>query len=111
MAVINRIAGFADEMAAWRKHLHAHPELGLNCHKTAAFVVDRLREFGITEIETGIAESGVVAVIDGCAPQDGPVIGLRADMDALPIAEATGLDYASRVPGAMHACGHDGHTA
>ena len=111
MAVINRIAGFADEMAAWRQHLHAHPELGLNCHKTAAFVVDRLREFGITEIETGIAESGVVAVIDGRAPQGGPVIGLRADMDALPIAEATGLDYASRVPGAMHACGHDGHTA
>lgn len=110
MAVINRIAGFADEMAGWRRHLHAHPELGLDCHQTAAYVVERLQEFGITTIETGIAESGVVAVIEGCKP--GPrVIGLRADMDALPIKEATGVDYASKVPGVMHACGHDGHTA
>lgn len=110
MAVINRIAGFADEMAGWRQHLHAHPELGLDCHQTAAFVVERLKEFGITQIETGIAETGVVAVIDGRAPGS-RVIGLRADMDALPIAEATGVDYASDVPGVMHACGHDGHTA
>ena len=65
MAVINRIAGFADDMTAWRRHLHTHPELGFDCHETAAFVVDRLREFGITEIETGIATSGVVAVIEG----------------------------------------------
>ena len=111
MAVINRIAGFAEEMAAWRQHLHAHPELGRDCHNTAAFVVERLREFGITESETGIAESGVVAVIEGCVPRDGPAIGLRADMDALPIVEATGVDYASQTPGVMHACGHDGHTA
>ncbi|MEQ8292396.1 MAG: M20 aminoacylase family protein [Roseovarius sp.] len=108
MAVINRIAGFADDMTAWRRHLHTHPELGFDCHETAAFVVDRLREFGITEIETGIATSGVVAVIEGRG--EGPTIGLRADMDALPIMEATGLDYASAVPGRMHACGHDGHT-
>ncbi|MEM7597388.1 MAG: M20 aminoacylase family protein [Pseudomonadota bacterium] len=110
MAVINRIAGFADEMSGWRQHLHAHPELGLDCHQTAAFVVDRLKAFGINEIETGIAESGVVAVIEGREPGS-RVIGLRADMDALPIEEATGVDYASEVPGVMHACGHDGHTA
>ncbi|MEM7731501.1 MAG: M20 aminoacylase family protein [Pseudomonadota bacterium] len=110
MAVINRIAGFADEMAGWRRELHQRPELGLNCHETAAFVVERLREFGITQIETGIAESGVVAVIEGREP--GPrVTGLRADMDALPIEEATGAEHASQVPGVMHACGHDGHTA
>ena len=109
MPVINRIADFAPDMAAWRQHLHAHPELGLACHDTAAFVVERLRAFGITAIETGIATSGVVAVIDGQGA--GPVVGLRADMDALPIEEATGVAYASTVPGRMHACGHDGHTA
>lgn len=109
MAVINRIAGFAEEMTGWRRHLHAHPELGFECHRTAEFVVERLREFGITQIETGIATSGVVAVIDGQGA--GPTIGLRADMDALPIEEATGAIWASETPGAMHACGHDGHTA
>ncbi|WP_420394776.1 M20 aminoacylase family protein [Nioella sp.] len=108
MPVLNRIAGFAEEMTAWRRHLHAHPELGFACHKTAGFVVDRLKEFGITEIHTGIAESGVVAIIEGQG--DGPTIGLRADMDALPIEEETGLDYASENKGVMHACGHDGHT-
>jgi len=108
MAVINRIAGFADEMTGWRRHLHAHPELGLDCFDTARFVVERLREFGITRIEEGIATSGVVALIEGRG--DGPAIGLRADMDALPIEEATGAPHASTVPGRMHACGHDGHT-
>lgn len=108
MPVLNRIAGFADEMTAWRRHLHAHPELGFACHDTAAFVVDRLKEFGITEIHTGIAESGVVAILDGQG--EGPTIGLRADMDALPIEEETGLDYTSENKGVMHACGHDGHT-
>ena len=73
MAVINRIAGFSEEMTAWRRHLHAHPELGFDCHQTAAFVVERLREFGITQIETGVATSGVVAVIEGRG--DGPTIG------------------------------------
>lgn len=108
MAVINRIAGFADEMTAWRRHLHQRPELGFDCHETAAFVAERLRAFGITQIEEGIATSGLVAVIEGQG--EGPAIGLRADMDALPIPEATGLEYASTVPGKMHACGHDGHT-
>ncbi len=108
MPVINRIAGLADEMTGWRQHLHAHPELDFECHATAAFVAARLREFGITQIEQGIAQSGIVAVIEGQGP--GPTIGLRADMDALPITEATGLPYASKNPGVMHACGHDGHT-
>ncbi|MCZ0812136.1 MAG: M20 aminoacylase family protein [Pseudomonadota bacterium] len=109
MAVINRIAGFAEEMAGWRRHLHAHPELGLECHGTAAYLVARLREFGITEIEEGIAQSGVVALIEGQG--EGTTIGLRADIDALPIAETTGAPHASTVPGRMHACGHDGHSA
>ncbi len=109
MAVINRIAGFADEMTAWRRRLHARPELGFDCHQTAAFVAARLREFGIGEIAEGIATSGIVAIIEGQG--EGPTIGLRADMDALPIEEATGVPHASEIPGAMHACGHDGHTA
>ncbi|MGX0903063.1 amidohydrolase [Roseovarius sp. MBR-79] len=108
MAVINRISGFADEMTAWRRHLHAHPEIGLECHETAAFVVAKLREFGIEQIETGVAQSGVVAVIEGHGA--GPAIGLRADMDALPMADLSGTDHASTVPGRAHACGHDGHT-
>ncbi|UYV38890.1 M20 family metallopeptidase [Rhodobacteraceae bacterium D3-12] len=108
MAVINRIAGFADEMTEWRRHLHQHPELGLECHETAAFVASRLRDFGVDEIHEGIATSGIVAIINGKGP--GPVTGLRADMDALPMSEETGADWASTVPGRMHACGHDGHT-
>ncbi|WP_294221109.1 M20 aminoacylase family protein [uncultured Shimia sp.] len=108
MPVVNRIADFADEMKGWRRHLHAHPELEFNCHETAAFVVQRLKEFGVDEIHEGIATSGVVAIINGQG--DGPTIGLRADMDALPMDEITGADYASTVAGKMHACGHDGHT-
>ena len=108
MPVINRIAGFADEMQGWRRHLHQHPELGFDCHKTAAFVAERLREFGVDEIHEGIARTGLVALIHGRGK--GGVIGLRADMDALPIEEATGADHASTVAGKMHACGHDGHT-
>ena len=108
MAVINRIAGFADEMKTWRRYLHQNPELQFDCHQTAAFVADRLREFGITDIHEGIATTGLVAIIDGLS--DGPTIGLRADMDALPLQETTGLEHASLVPGKMHACGHDGHT-
>ncbi|SEO68607.1 hippurate hydrolase [Salinihabitans flavidus] len=109
MPVINRIAGFADEIKTWRRHIHAHPELGRECHETARFVVERLKEFGITEISTGWAQSGVVAVIEGQG--EGPTIGLRADMDALLMEETTGAEYASTMPGKMHACGHDGHTA
>jgi hippurate hydrolase len=106
---VNRIAAFADDMTAWRRHLHAHPELGFECHGTAAFVAERLREFGVDAIHERIATSGVVALIEGARP--GPTVGLRADMDALPIEEATGAPHASTVPGRMHACGHDGHTA
>ena len=109
MPVLNRIAGFAEEMAAWRRHIHAHPELALDCQGTAAFVVAQLRSFGVDEIHEGIATSGVVAVIEGRGA--GPVTGLRADMDALPMQEETGAPHASTVPGRMHACGHDGHTA
>ena len=108
MPIVNRIAEFAEDMKAWRRHLHQNPELGFDCYETAAFVAERLRDFGITEIYSGIAQSGLVALIHGRAP--GPVIGLRADMDALPIKEATGAAYASQIPGKMHACGHDGHT-
>ncbi len=108
MPVINRIADFSPEMTGWRRHLHAHPELRFDCHKTAAFVADKLRAFGVDEIHEGIATSGIVAIINGQGA--GRTIGLRADMDALPMDEVTGLDYASTVKGAMHACGHDGHT-
>jgi len=108
MAVINRIAGFEEQMTGWRRHLHAHPELGLDCFRTAEFVVEKLREFGVDRIETGVARSGVVAVIEG--REQGRAIGLRADMDALAMDDLTGAGHASTVPGRAHACGHDGHT-
>ena len=111
MPIRNRIAEMHDEITGWRRHLHENPELMFDVHETAAFVVERLKEFGITDITTGIGKTGVVATIKGRTDTKGRVIGLRADMDALPIIEATGLDYASKVPGKMHACGHDGHTA
>ncbi len=109
MPVLNRIGDFAAEMAEWRRWMHRHPELEFDCHQTAAFVADKLRGFGVDEVHEGIATSGVVAIIHGRG--EGPCIGLRADMDALPMDEATGADYASETPGRMHACGHDGHTA
>lgn len=108
MPPVNRIADYAQDMTAWRRWMHQNPELLFDCHKTAGFVVERLREFGITEIHENIATSGVVAIIEGQG--EGPTIGLRADMDALPIVEATGAEHASTVEGKMHACGHDGHT-
>ncbi|MCT2538450.1 M20 aminoacylase family protein [Sedimentimonas flavescens] len=108
MPVINRIAALAPEMTEWRRYLHQHPELEFDLPVTSGFVADRLREFGVDEIHEGIATSGIVALIKGRAP--GPVIGLRADMDALPIDEVTGAEHASLNPGKMHACGHDGHT-
>lgn len=111
MPVKNRLAEMHAEITKWRRHLHTHPELMYDVQETAAFVVDRLKEFGVDEITPGIGKTGVVAVIRGRADTQGRVIGLRADMDALPIVEATGLDYASTVPGKMHACGHDGHTS
>ncbi len=108
MAILNSIAGFEKDMAKWRQHLHQNPELGRECYKTAEYVSERLKEFGITEIHTGYASSGLVAIIEGKGP--GRTIGLRADMDALPITENTGLSYSSVNEGVMHACGHDGHT-
>jgi hippurate hydrolase len=111
MPIRNRLAETHAEITGWRHHLHAHPELTFDVHDTAGFVVDRLREMGVDEITTGIGRTGVVAVIRGRTDTKGRVIGLRADMDALPVTEATGLDYASTVPGRMHACGHDGHTS
>ena len=109
MPVINRIADFHDDLTAWRRDLHEHPELGFEEVRTSAIVAQRLREFGVDEVITGIAKTGVVGAIKGRQP--GGAIGLRSDMDALPIHEATGLPYASKIPGKMHACGHDGHTA
>jgi hippurate hydrolase len=111
LPIINRIAEFHAEAAAWRRDIHQHPELLYDVHRTAGLVADRLKAFAVDEVATGIGRTGVVGVIRGRGNGAGPVIGLRADMDALPIAEATGLAYASQNPGLMHACGHDGHTA
>ncbi|BFL64678.1 Metal-dependent amidase/aminoacylase/carboxypeptidase [Roseomonas mucosa] len=108
MPVLNRIAEFHDEMTAWRQDFHRHPELAYEEVRTSGIVAEKLREFGCDEVVTGIAKTGVVGVIRGQEPGDG--IGFRADMDALPILEETGLGHASTVPGKMHACGHDGHT-
>ncbi|NRB20674.1 MAG: amidohydrolase [Rhodobacteraceae bacterium] len=107
MPVVNRIADFAEDMKTWRRHLHTIPELGFDLPETSAFVAERLRAFGVDELHEGIAQTGMVAIINGQGI--GPTIGLRADMDALPIPEGTGVDYASTKPGNMHACGHDGH--
>lgn len=109
MAIINRIGEFGADMTAWRRHLHTIPELEFDCPKTAAFISERLREFDVDELHEGIAQTGIVAIINGQG--EGPTIGLRADFDALPITEMTGVDYASGHDGKMHACGHDGHTA
>src|SRR3974390_1530939 len=110
MPVVNRIADHAAEITAWRRDLHANPELLYDVHRTAASVADKLRAFGCDEVVTGVGQTGAVGVIRG-RKVGGRAIGLPADMDALPIEEATGLPYASTAPGKMHACGHDGHTA
>jgi len=111
MPVINRIADFHAEIAGWRQDFHTHPELQYDVHRTAGKVEELLKSFGADEVVTGIGRTGVVGVIRGRTNNSGRVIGLRADMDALPIAERTGKEYASANPGLMHACGHDGHTA
>jgi amidohydrolase len=114
MPIVNRVADLQPDIQAWRRDIHEHPELLYDVHRTSAFVADRLREFGCDEVATGLGRTGVVGVIKGRKPAgkgDVKVIGLRADMDALPIAEKTNLAYASKTPGVMHACGHDGHTA
>ena len=99
MPIKNRFAETHAEITAWRRHLHQHPELMFDLTETSKFVEDKLRSFGITDITTGIAQTGVVAVIEGQSNTSGRTIGLRADMDALPIMEATGLPYASKTPG------------
>jgi amidohydrolase len=111
MPVINRVADLADEIAAWRRDFHENPELLFDVHRTAGIVADKLKSFGCDEVVTGLGRTGVVGVIKGRTNNSGRVIGLRADMDALPIEEATNVPHASKVPGKMHACGHDGHTA
>jgi amidohydrolase len=110
MPIVNRIADLHSEITGWRRDIHAHPELQFDVHRTAGSVADLLKSFGCDEVVPGIGRTGVVGVIRGRKPGK-KVIGLRADMDALPLEEATGLPYKSTVPGKMHACGHDGHTA
>ncbi|MCZ4351138.1 M20 family metallopeptidase [Roseovarius aestuarii] len=111
MPIKNRFAEMLPQITEWRRDIHTHPELQFDCHRTAALVADKLRAFGCDEVVTGLGVTGVVGVIHGRSQTSGKVVGLRADMDALPILEATGVEYASQTPGKMHACGHDGHTA
>ena len=111
MPVKNRLAELHPKITEWRRDIHQHPEMLFDTQRTSAMVADKLRSFGVDEVVTGIGRTGVVAVIKGKSTSSGKTIGLRADMDALPIEEQTGLEYASKTPGAMHACGHDGHTA
>jgi amidohydrolase len=111
MPIVNRIAEFHEDVTAWRRDFHSHPEILYDVHRTAQSVADKLRSFGLDEVATGIGRTGVVGVIRGRASKSGRVIGLRADMDALPLREKTGKPYASTIDGRMHACGHDGHTA
>ena len=111
MPIVNRIADLHGEITAWRHDLHAHPELLYDVQRTAASVAEKLKAFGCDEVVPGLGRTGVVGVIHGRKGKSDKVIGLRADMDALPIEEATNLPYKSTVPGKMHACGHDGHTA
>ena len=111
MPIVNRFADFHQDITAWRRDIHQHPELMYEVHRTAAVVADKLRAFGLDEVVTGVGRTGVVGVIRGRGATNSRVVGLRADMDALPIHEATGKPYASTTVGTMHACGHDGHTA
>ncbi len=111
MAIRNRFSEWHDEIAGWRRDLHRHPELLFDTHRTSAFVADLLRQFGCDEVVTGIGRTGVVGLIHGRVRKSGRVVGLRADMDALPIHETSDVEHASQVAGRMHACGHDGHTS
>ena len=110
MPLINRAHEMQQHVAEWRRHLHENPEILYDVHETSRFVAEKLRAFGCDTVETGIGQTGVVGIIRG-RHGDGPVLGFRADMDALPIAEESGKPWASKTPGKMHACGHDGHTA
>ena len=111
MAILNRFAEMLPEITAWRRDIHEHPELLFDCERTAGVVEAKLKEFGVDEIKTGLGRTGLVGVIKGKSTASGKVIGLRADMDALPIFETSGVEYPSKTEGKMHACGHDGHTA
>ena len=111
MPVKNRFAELQKEIAEWRQDIHQYPEILFETQRTSALVKDKLIEFGCNQVIDGIGKTGVVGVINGKTNRTGKVIGLRADMDALPINEETGLEYSSKIPGAMHACGHDGHTS
>jgi amidohydrolase len=106
--IAQRADELRDDLVRWRRHLHMHPEPSMQEHQTAAFVVERLRELGLEEIEEGVGETGVVAIVRGHGER---CVALRADMDALELTEATGAEYASANEGVMHACGHDAHTA
>ncbi len=110
MPLLNRAIEMQNEVSKWRRHLHANPELMFDVHETASFVAEKLRDFGCDQVETGIGRTGVVGIIKG-RHGEGPTVGLRSDMDALPLNEVTGTPWASRTEGKMHACGHDGHTA
>jgi hippurate hydrolase len=110
MPILNRAAEMQDEVAGWRRHLHQTPELNFDVFKTADFVTEKLKAFGCDDVVTGLGKTGVVGIIRG-SQGEGATIGLRADMDALPLDEISGKPYASTIPGKMHACGHDGHTA
>ncbi|MCV0394130.1 MAG: amidohydrolase [Rhizobiaceae bacterium] len=110
MPILNRAAELQDEVAGWRRHIHENPGILYDVEHTASFVADRLREFGVDEVVEGIGRTGVVGIIKGRLGE-GPTLGMRADMDALPLNEITGKPWASKNPGKMHACGHDGHTA
>ena len=111
MPILNRMAELHDEITEWRREIHANPELMYDVHETATNVATKLHEFGCDEVVTGIGRTGVVGIIHGKSNKSGRVVGMRADMDALPIFEATNKPYKSKVEGKMHACGHDGHTA
>ena len=111
MPIVNRVAAMHEEITAWRRDIHEHPEIGFEVQRTAGIVADKLSAFGCDEVVPGIGKTGVVGVIRGRKTASAKVVGLRADMDALPILETTGVPYASKTPGKMHACGHDGHTA
>ncbi|SMC43847.1 M20 aminoacylase family protein [Rhizobium sp. RU36D] len=110
MPVLNRASEMQEEVAGWRRHLHQNPELLYDVFQTSAFVAEKLKSFGCDVVETGIGRTGVVGIIKG-NKGEGPVVGFRADMDALPIEEASGVAWASKTHGKMHACGHDGHTS
>ena len=111
MPIRNRFGEMHQDIIEWRHDFHQHPELLYDVHRTAARVADLLREFGCDKVVEGVGQTGVVGVINGASSSSGRVVGLRADMDALPIMEEANVSYVSKIPGKMHACGHDGHTA